>query len=81
MPQRDLAGYRVVAVHAHPDDEAISTGGALADLASRGADVLVVTCTLGEEGEVIGDTYRYLVADQADQLGGCLLYTSDAADE
>ncbi|MBA4503805.1 N-acetyl-1-D-myo-inositol-2-amino-2-deoxy-alpha-D-glucopyranoside deacetylase [Corynebacterium sanguinis] len=70
MAQRDLAGYRVVAVHAHPDDEAISTGGALADLASRGADVLVVTCTLGEEGEVIGDTYRYLVADQADQLGG-----------
>ena len=70
MPQRDLAGYRVVAVHAHPDDEAISTGGALADLASRGADVLVVTCTLGEEGEVIGDTFAGLVADRADQLGG-----------
>lgn len=68
--QRDLAGYRVVAVHAHPDDEAISTGGALADLAARGADVLVVTCTLGEEGEVIGQMYGQLVADAADQLGG-----------
>ncbi|MDY5784812.1 N-acetyl-1-D-myo-inositol-2-amino-2-deoxy-alpha-D-glucopyranoside deacetylase [Corynebacterium sp.] len=66
----DLAGYRVVAVHAHPDDEAISTGGALADLARRGADVLVVTCTLGEEGEVIGERYQQLVADDADQLGG-----------
>ena len=57
-------------MHAHPDDEAISTGGALADLAARGADVLVVTCTLGEEGEVIGDTFAGLVADRADQLGG-----------
>lgn len=69
-PNRDLAGYRVVFVHAHPDDEAITTGGAIADLAARGADVLVVTCTLGEEGEVIGETYQQLVADEADQLGG-----------
>ncbi|WIM68556.1 N-acetyl-1-D-myo-inositol-2-amino-2-deoxy-alpha-D-glucopyranoside deacetylase [Corynebacterium breve] len=68
--QRDLAGYRVIAVHAHPDDEAIWTGGTLADLARRGADVLVVTCTLGEEGEVIGETYQGLVNDAADQLGG-----------
>ncbi|WP_342319494.1 N-acetyl-1-D-myo-inositol-2-amino-2-deoxy-alpha-D-glucopyranoside deacetylase [Corynebacterium mayonis] len=68
--QSDLSGYRVVAVHAHPDDEAISTGGALADMARRGADVLVVTCTLGEEGEVIGQRYQQLVVDQADQLGG-----------
>ena len=67
---RDLVGLRVVAVHAHPDDESISTGGALAHLARRGADVLVVTCTLGEEGEVIGETYQGLVNDEADQLGG-----------
>lgn len=69
-PERDLVGLRVVAVHAHPDDESISTGGALAHLARRGADVLVVTCTLGEEGEVIGETYQGLVNDEADQLGG-----------
>ena len=67
---RDLAGYRVVAVHAHPDDEAITMGGTLADLAARGADVLVVTCTLGEEGEVIGEPYQQLTVDHADQLGG-----------
>ena len=67
---RDLAGYRAVFVHAHPDDEAITTGGAIADLSARGADVLVVTCTLGEEGEVIGETYQHLVAGEADQLGG-----------
>ena len=70
MTDRDLSGYRVVAVHAHPDDEAITTAGAIADLTARGADVLVVTCTLGEEGEVIGEPYQHLVVDEADQLGG-----------
>ncbi|AQQ14943.1 1D-myo-inositol 2-acetamido-2-deoxy-alpha-D-glucopyranoside deacetylase [Corynebacterium glaucum] len=69
-PERDLAGYRVVLVHAHPDDEAITTGGTIATLTARGADVLVVTCTLGEEGEVIGEPYQHLVADEANQLGG-----------
>lgn len=65
---RNLIGRRVLAVHAHPDDEALWTGGALAALAQRGADVHVVTCTLGEEGEVIGEPYQNLV-DSA-QLGG-----------
>lgn len=65
-----MNGYRVVAVHAHPDDESITMAAALADLARQGADVTVVTCTLGEEGEVIGDEYAQLVNDEADQLGG-----------
>lgn len=69
-PAHDLAGLRVVAVHAHPDDEAIWTGGLLAQLARRGAAVDVVTCTLGELGEVIGEPYQGLVADASDQLGG-----------
>ncbi|GGG78048.1 N-acetyl-1-D-myo-inositol-2-amino-2-deoxy-alpha-D-glucopyranoside deacetylase [Corynebacterium pelargi] len=67
---RDLLGKTVVAVHAHPDDESIWTGGLLAQLAARGAEVTVVTCTLGEEGEVIGEPLQGLVADAADQLGG-----------
>ncbi|NLG54294.1 MAG: N-acetyl-1-D-myo-inositol-2-amino-2-deoxy-alpha-D-glucopyranoside deacetylase [Rhodococcus sp.] len=57
-------------VHAHPDDESITTGGTIARYALQGADVAVVTCTLGEEGEVIGDRWAGLVAGQADQLGG-----------
>jgi hypothetical protein len=65
-----LSGINVLAVHAHPDDEAIWTGGVLADLAQRGANVTVVTCTLGEEGEVIGDRYQFLTSKNADQLGG-----------
>ncbi|MDI3314124.1 MAG: N-acetyl-1-D-myo-inositol-2-amino-2-deoxy-alpha-D-glucopyranoside deacetylase [Mycobacterium sp.] len=61
---------RLLFVHAHPDDETISTGATIAHYTARGARVHVVTCTLGEEGEVIGDRWAQLTADHADQLGG-----------
>jgi N-acetyl-1-D-myo-inositol-2-amino-2-deoxy-alpha-D-glucopyranoside deacetylase len=61
---------RMLFVHAHPDDETISTGATIAHYAARGAQVNVVTCTLGEEGEVIGDRWAHLAVDAADQLGG-----------
>ncbi|WP_338026135.1 N-acetyl-1-D-myo-inositol-2-amino-2-deoxy-alpha-D-glucopyranoside deacetylase [Corynebacterium uropygiale] len=66
----DLRGLRVLAVHAHPDDESITMGGTLHALGQAGAEVTVVTCTLGEQGEVIGETFQQLIADEADQLGG-----------
>lgn len=40
-------------VHAHPDDECIGTGGVLARYADEGARTVLVTCTLGEEGEIV----------------------------
>jgi N-acetyl-1-D-myo-inositol-2-amino-2-deoxy-alpha-D-glucopyranoside deacetylase len=43
----------LLAVHAHPDDETLSTGGLLAAWAGAGRPVCVVTCTRGERGEVI----------------------------
>jgi N-acetyl-1-D-myo-inositol-2-amino-2-deoxy-alpha-D-glucopyranoside deacetylase len=43
----------LVAVHAHPDDETLSTGGLIAGLVAAGWPVCVVTCTRGERGEVI----------------------------
>jgi N-acetyl-1-D-myo-inositol-2-amino-2-deoxy-alpha-D-glucopyranoside deacetylase len=50
---------RVLFVHAHPDDESITTGGTIATLVRRGAAVTVVTCTRGEKGEVIpADLHR-----------------------
>ncbi|KZX22274.1 PIG-L family deacetylase [Rathayibacter tanaceti] len=52
---RDAAAERVVAVHAHPDDETITMGGTLARLVAQGAAVTVVTATRGECGEVIPD--------------------------
>ncbi|MCV7192067.1 N-acetyl-1-D-myo-inositol-2-amino-2-deoxy-alpha-D-glucopyranoside deacetylase [Mycolicibacterium brumae] len=61
---------RLVFVHAHPDDESINNGATIAHYAALGARVDVVTCTLGEEGEVIGEQWSQLVADRADQLGG-----------
>lgn len=61
---------RVLFVHAHPDDETINNGVTIARCAAIGAEVTVLTCTLGEEGEVIGDRWAGLTADRADQLGG-----------
>lgn len=51
---------RLVFVHAHPDDESLWTGLAIAHHAARGDDVRVLTCTLGEEGEVIPVELRHL---------------------
>lgn len=61
---------RLLFVHAHPDDESLNNGATIAHYAARGAQVHVVTCTLGEEGEVIGSRWAHLVVDEADQLGG-----------
>lgn len=61
---------RLLFVHAHPDDESLSNGATIAHYTARGAQVRVVTCTLGEEGEVIGDQWAELAVDRADQLGG-----------
>lgn len=61
---------RLLFVHAHPDDESLTTGGTIARYVAHGAQVAVVTCTLGEEGKVIDDRYALLTVDHADQLGG-----------
>jgi N-acetyl-1-D-myo-inositol-2-amino-2-deoxy-alpha-D-glucopyranoside deacetylase len=58
-------------VHAHPDDETVGTGATVAHYAARpDTHVTIVTCTLGEEGEVRVPHLAGLAADQADQLGG-----------
>ena len=44
----------MMAVHAHPDDEASSTGGVLATYAAQGIRTVVVTCTNGEFGDAPG---------------------------
>ena len=58
------AARRLVLVHAHPDDETLWTGGMIARYAAAGITVTVVTCTLGEQGEVIPDELRGLAADR-----------------
>jgi N-acetyl-1-D-myo-inositol-2-amino-2-deoxy-alpha-D-glucopyranoside deacetylase len=60
---------RLLFVHAHPDDETLTTGLTMASYASRDHDVHLLTCTLGEEGEVIPPALAHLGADRDDTLG------------
>jgi N-acetyl-1-D-myo-inositol-2-amino-2-deoxy-alpha-D-glucopyranoside deacetylase len=54
-------------VHAHPDDESIATGATMAKYAAEGARVTLVTCTLGELGEIIPPDLRHLFPDELGQ--------------
>lgn len=65
----DLPARRLLLVHAHPDDESINNGATMAAYASAGTHVALVTCTLGEEGEVIPPELAHLAADREDSLG------------
>jgi N-acetyl-1-D-myo-inositol-2-amino-2-deoxy-alpha-D-glucopyranoside deacetylase len=60
---------RLLLVHAHPDDESIGTGATIARYAAEGAQVTLVTCTLGELGEIIPPELAYLGADRENRLG------------
>ena len=60
---------RLLLVHAHPDDESIGTGATMAKYAAEGAHVSLVTCTLGELGEVIPPELAHLAADADGGLG------------
>jgi N-acetyl-1-D-myo-inositol-2-amino-2-deoxy-alpha-D-glucopyranoside deacetylase len=63
------AARRLLLVHAHPDDESIGTGATMAKYAAEGAEVTLVTCTLGELGEVIPPELAHLAADADGGLG------------
>jgi LmbE family N-acetylglucosaminyl deacetylase len=51
----DSRRFTLLALHAHPDDEALLTGGTLAKAAAQGHRVVLVTATAGERG-LAGDT-------------------------
>src|SRR6266704_7211751 len=68
MDRQDSA-RRLLLVHAHPDDESIGTGATIARYAAEGAHVTLVTCTLGELGEVIPPDLAHLAADAGGGLG------------
>jgi N-acetyl-1-D-myo-inositol-2-amino-2-deoxy-alpha-D-glucopyranoside deacetylase len=62
-------GYRVLLVHAHPDDETINNGATMALYASLGAQVTLITCTRGEEGEILTPELIHLASSDTDSLG------------
>ncbi|WP_328536888.1 N-acetyl-1-D-myo-inositol-2-amino-2-deoxy-alpha-D-glucopyranoside deacetylase [Streptomyces sp. NBC_00344] len=65
----DLPARRLLFVHAHPDDESINNGATMAACVAAGVHVTLVTCTLGEEGEVIPPALAHLASDREDRLG------------
>ncbi|MGN6753602.1 MAG: N-acetyl-1-D-myo-inositol-2-amino-2-deoxy-alpha-D-glucopyranoside deacetylase [Intrasporangium sp.] len=59
---------RLLFVHAHPDDETLTCGVTMAHHVAAGDEVHVLTCTLGEEGEVIPAELRHLEGHPDDAL-------------
>jgi len=66
---RVKSAKRLLLVHAHPDDETINNGATMAKYAANGVDVTLVTCTRGEEGEVLVDSLLNLASEKDDKLG------------
>jgi N-acetyl-1-D-myo-inositol-2-amino-2-deoxy-alpha-D-glucopyranoside deacetylase len=64
-----MQGYRMLLVHAHPDDETINNGATMAYYVERGVHVTLVTCTRGEEGEILVPELANLASDKDDRLG------------
>jgi mycothiol S-conjugate amidase len=70
MPTMKRQSLRLLAVHAHPDDESSKGAATLAHYAAAGVRVLVVTCTGGERGDVINPLMKDLegIADRIHQI-------------
>jgi N-acetyl-1-D-myo-inositol-2-amino-2-deoxy-alpha-D-glucopyranoside deacetylase len=64
-----LSDRRLLLVHAHPDDETIMSGATMAKYVAEGAQVTLITCTLGEMGEILVPELEHLAADRDDGLG------------
>ncbi|GAA1751592.1 N-acetyl-1-D-myo-inositol-2-amino-2-deoxy-alpha-D-glucopyranoside deacetylase [Aeromicrobium alkaliterrae] len=64
-----LPDRRLLLVHAHPDDESIGNGITMARYVAEGAHVTLVTCTLGDLGEILVPELEHLAADRDDALG------------
>jgi len=60
---------RLLLVHAHPDDETINNGVTMAKYVAEGSHVTLVTCTRGEEGEVLVPELAHLASAHDDKLG------------
>ena len=65
----NTAKPRLLLVHAHPDDESINNGATMAAYVARGAQVTLITCTRGEEGEILVPELAHLASDKEDALG------------
>ena len=65
----DSAGFRLMAVHAHPDDESSKGAATSAAYVAAGAEVLVVSCTGGERGDILNQDAHELAHAHRDLAG------------
>jgi N-acetyl-1-D-myo-inositol-2-amino-2-deoxy-alpha-D-glucopyranoside deacetylase len=64
-----MSDRSLLLVHAHPDDETINNGATMAKYVAEGVRVTLVTCTRGEEGEVLIPELAELASSHKDELG------------
>ena len=69
MKPNSTINRRLLLVHAHPDDETINNGATMAKYVANGIGVTLVTCTRGEEGEVLVPALAHLASNATDELG------------
>ena len=69
MTSASLPPQRLLLVHAHPDDESIGNGATMAKYVAEGRHVTLVTCTAGEQGEILVPELEHLLAEREDGLG------------
>ena len=60
---------RLLAVHAHPDDESSKGAGTYAAYVDRGVDVMVVSCTGGERGDILNESVAHTAGAKRDIAG------------
>ncbi|GAA4720391.1 mycothiol conjugate amidase Mca [Isoptericola chiayiensis] len=61
---------RLMAVHAHPDDESSKGAATTARYAAEGVEVLVVTCTGGERGDVLNPSFEVPTGHEFESVEG-----------
>jgi mycothiol S-conjugate amidase len=71
---------RLMAVHAHPDDESSKGAATYAYYVDRGAEVMVVSCTGGDRGDVLNEALESKAHAERDMAGLRRLEMSDARD-
>jgi N-acetyl-1-D-myo-inositol-2-amino-2-deoxy-alpha-D-glucopyranoside deacetylase len=69
MSTLPYTGYRMLLMHAHPDDETINNGATMAKYAAEGAAITLITSNRGEEGDILIPDLAHLGARESDQLG------------
>ncbi|HET6209000.1 MAG TPA: PIG-L family deacetylase, partial [Jatrophihabitans sp.] len=57
-PAAESETLRLLCVHAHPDDESSKGAATMAKYVDEGVEVLVVSCTGGERGDILNPAMK-----------------------